>query len=170
MWHRLVAGAMHGMQSCATQEGDMFTVNKNPTPKDLRKFGWAMLFGFGLLGAVLWVLHARKAELGLIAWDGRVAQIASIVMWAAGLFCWVISLAAPAVAKPVYVGWMSVTVPVGLVMSTVMLTILFIVILPIFSLIVRMGDPLRKRLTPGGTYWEDYKPHEPSVERMRRPF
>jgi hypothetical protein len=41
--------------------------------------------------------------------------------------------------------------------------------LPLFSLIVRFGDPLRKKLG-GATYWEPYRPHEPTLERMRRPF
>ncbi len=148
----------------------MFTVNKNPTPTDLRKFGWAMLFGFGILGAILWFLHSRKAEIGLLAWDGSGAQIASSIMWSAGVFCCVISLASPTFTKPIYIFWMSVTVPIGLFMSTVMLTILFVVLLPIFSLIVRRTDPLRKKPHSGGTYWEDYKPHEPTIERMRRPF
>jgi protein-S-isoprenylcysteine O-methyltransferase Ste14 len=148
----------------------MFTVNKNPTRDDLRKFGWAMLLGFGVLGVILWFVHSRKAEIGFASWDGSGAQIASSVMWAAGVFCCVISLASPAITKPIYVTWMSVTVPIGLFMSTVMLTVLFVVILPVFSLIVRRTDPLRKKLKKGGTYWEDYKPHEPTIERMRRPF
>lgn len=148
----------------------MFTVNRNPTRDDLRKFGRAMLFGFGILGGVLWFLHARKAEIGLASWDGSGAQIASIVMWAAGVFCFLISLASAAITKRIYIIWMSATVPIGLFMSTVMLTAMFIVILPIFSLIVRRGDPLRKKLTVGGTYWEEYKPHEATIERMRRPF
>ncbi|MEK7710827.1 MAG: hypothetical protein AAB341_02930, partial [Planctomycetota bacterium] len=64
---------------------------------------------------------------------------------------------------------MTATAPVGIVMSTILLTMLFMLILPVFSLIVRMGDPLRKKLG-GATYWEDYKAHEPTLERMRRPF
>lgn len=148
----------------------MFTVNKNPTPTDLRKFGWAMLFGFGILGAILWFVHARKVEIGLAAWDGSAAQLASSFMWVAGVLCCLVSRVSPTSAKPIYVIWMSVTAPVGLFMSTMLLTILFVVILPIFSLIVRTGDPLRKKRTAGGSYWEDYKRHEPTIERMRRPF
>jgi len=65
---------------------------------------------------------------------------------------------------------MTVSTFIGTIMTTIMLTILFIVLLPLFSLIVRLGDPLRKKITSGPTYWEDYKPHEASIERMKRPF
>ena len=148
----------------------MFAVNKNPTTQEIKKFGVAMLIGFGVLGALVWYLHARKGELGLTVWDGSAAQIVAIVIWAVGGLCFVVSLVSPRAARILYVGWMTITVPIGLFMSTVLLTVLFVVILPVFALIVRFGDPLRMKLTTGGTYWEDYKPYEPTLERMRRPF
>ena len=64
---------------------------------------------------------------------------------------------------------MRTTVPVGTVMSTVLLTAVFVVVLPLFSIVVRLGDPLRKKLG-GATYWEDYKPYEHTLDRMRRLF
>ena len=67
---------------------------------------------------------------------------------------------------------MSVTVPIGIAVSTVLLTVLYFVLLPVFSVIVRFGDPLRKKLSRGGaeSYWEDHKPYEVTLDRMERLF
>ena len=141
----------------------MFTVNKNPSVSDLRKFGWAMLFGFGVLGAILWIVAWRRYGGGSFGWSGAVGLLVL------GIGLWVIGVTAPNTARPVYVAWMTVTVPIGLVMSTVLLTVLFVFVLPLFSLIVRWSDPLQKKLG-ASTYWEEYKPHEHTLERMRRLF
>ena len=153
----------------------MFTVNKNPSPSDLRKFGWAMLIGFGVLmllfGSSPWWRAWWKGEaLPVLGWAGTKAQLGALVLGFLGLVLWAISLAAPGVAKPIYVTWMTVTMPIGAVMSTVLLTVIYVFVLPPFSLIVRHKDPLRRKRTRTDSYWEDYKPHEPTIERMRRPF
>ena len=148
----------------------MFTVNKNPSVGDLRKFGWAMLIGFGVIGAVLWTAAWRKyGGHGLLGWSGVSAQVVALCLWALGAGLCALSLYSPASVKPVYVTWMRVTVPVGMVMSTILLTLVFVLVLPLFALIVRMGDPLRRKLG-GSTYWEDYKPYHHTLDRMRRLF
>ena len=68
-----------------------------------------------------------------------------------------------------YVGWMSLVVPIGIFMTTIGMTLIFVIVLPVFSLI-RFSDPLRKKLHHGETYWEDPRPYEPTLERMTRPF
>ena len=149
----------------------MFTVNKNPTPSDLRKFAWAMLIGFGGIGTLTWLLPwIRGIEGAVPGWWGGPGQIASLCFWAVGVAMWTVGLALPGAAKPMYVIWMSLTVPIGLVMSTILFTVLFILLLPVFSIVVRFGDPLRKKRHAGESYWEDYKPYEPTMERMARPF
>ena len=87
-----------------------------------------------------------------------------------GAALWLLSYASPTATKPVYVIWMSVTVPIGIVMTTIMLSILFSVLLPVFALAIRLGDPLGKKLKASGSYWEDHKLHEATIERMERPF
>ena len=148
----------------------MFTINTSPSVGDLRKFGWAMLIGFSVIGGVLWATAWRKyGGHGLLGWSGVGAQVVALCLWGLGAGLCTLSLYSPASAKPVYVTWMRATVPIGTVMSTILLTLVFVLVLPVFALIVRMGDPLRKKLG-GSTYWEDYKPHEPTLERMRRLF
>jgi len=149
----------------------VFSVNKNPTTRDLHAFGKAMLLGFGILGALLWVVYYVRTDPGsLVTWTGSGSQVTAVTFWALGAFLLALSFAAPAAAKPVYVIWMTVAAAIGMVMSTILLTVLFFVLTPIFALIVRPSDPLRKKLQAGGTYWEDYKPHEASIERLKRPF
>lgn len=149
----------------------MFTVNKNPGAGDLRKFGWAMLIGFGVIGVLVWLAPWLKTgEAGALAWAAKANQITAAAFWALGLVLAILSFSSPALARPVYVVWMSIAVPIGIVVSTIMLTLLFVLVLPPFSLVARLTDPLRKKRHAGGTYWEDYRRHEPTLERTARPF
>jgi hypothetical protein len=149
----------------------MFTVNKNPTDGDLRKFGRAMLIGFGVLAVALWmIVWWRGGRADMFSWSGSALEVTAACLAALGVALCVVSLASTSAAKPIYIVWMSVSVRIGIVMSTILLTVLFAVLLPVFSLIVRLGDPLRKRLVAGGTYWEEYKGHDATIDRMRRPF
>ncbi len=148
-----------------------FTVNKNPTATELSKFGWSMAVGFGVLGGLLWLIPAwRLGDSGALDWSASKPQMTAACFWFLGLSLLAVTKASPIVAKPVYVVWMSVAVRIGMVMSTIMLSLLFLLLLPVFSLVVRLGDPLRKRLHSGGTYWEDHKSFDATLERMRRPF
>ena len=65
--------------------------------------------------------------------------------------------------------WMIGATGIGKVMLPVFLTLVFFILLPVFTL-VRLADPLRMKLTKEATYWEPHKPHEATVERMLRPF
>ena len=126
-----------------TRGGDefLFSVNRNPSHEELRKFGWAMLIGFSVLGAAAWTVYAaRNGWEPLLSWTGTTAQVASVCLWSLGVVLWILGLAVPGVAKPVYVTWMTVTLPMGIVMSTVMLSLVFFVLLPVFALIVRRHD------------------------------
>lgn len=149
----------------------MFTVNRNPDVRELNKFGWAMLIGFPAISALLWVLPAYRIGAGALAWSGTGLQITAIGLLVLGIGLCLLAKLSPPIAKPVYVVWMSLTVPIGIVMSTIMLTVLFVVLLPVFSMIVRFQNPLRRKLAASkDSYWDDYKPYEPTLERMERPF
>jgi hypothetical protein len=148
-------------------------VNRNPTISELRRFGWATLGGFAVLGALLWYLAVkpegawRPAAWG---WTGAGKQVAALLLWGLGLAMLLVCGMAPAAARRVYVGWMTGAVCIGTVVTTIVLSILFVVLLPVFSLI-RFADPLRlKRKPPGESYWEDHRHHESTLERTIRPF
>ena len=144
----------------------MLTVNKNPSVRDLRWFAVGMLVGFPMLAGLLIYLSRVPGE-------GRpsssLALTLAISLSAVGVLAGLIALTSPRLGRKLYIAWMTLTMPIGMLMSTLLLTVLYFVFLPVFSLIVRRHDPLRKKLG-GPTYWEDYKPHEPTLDRMRRPF
>ncbi|MHC5112299.1 MAG: hypothetical protein ACYTHJ_20775 [Planctomycetota bacterium] len=147
----------------------MFTVNRNPTSQDLAKFGRAMIIGFSLLGAVAWFLPWLLSD-NPLGWSASRNQVTAIVFVGLGAALWLLSIAATGPTRAIYIVWMSVAVPIGIGMGTIMLTLFFFLLLPIFSLIVRMGDPLRKKLTDDDSYWEEHKPYEATLERMSRLF
>lgn len=144
----------------------MFPVNRNPGRSELRKFGLTVLIGLAIIGSLLWWRVGQPAEGPAGLTGGRVAAIA---LWIVGLLVGLASLAAPRLGRYVYVGWMTAATAIGLVVTPVLFTILFIAVLPVFSLI-RLGDPLRLRKSNRRTYWESSRPHEATLERMMRPF
>jgi hypothetical protein len=141
----------------------MFVVNKNPTPRDIRWLAGGFGLGLPLLALLVFIFRAAGAPSNSLL-TGILIGVAGV-----GALLAMVALASPAWGRKIYVGWMTLTLPIGLAMSTLLLTILYFLVLPVFSLIVRRRDPLRKKLG-GQTYWENYRRHEPTLDRMRRPF
>lgn len=151
----------------------MFTVNKNPSVKEIASFGWVMLGGFGVIGALWWYI-AVKPEGGYWpvhswGWNGKGWQIAAVALWILALLSLVVCRVSFPAARKYYVIWMTGAMYVGTVMMTVLLTVLYFVLLPVFSLI-RLADPLRLKRHRRESYWEKPSAHEATLERMRRPF
>lgn len=145
----------------------MFTVNRHPSLDDLRRFSRAMLLGFGVLGAVAWAVSSwRSPDVPLLAWSPVAGRYAAVVLWGLGVGLFIV--AKTPLARNVYVAWMSVATAIGVVMSTILLTLMYVLLLPWFVPFVRRSDPLRRRRHDGETYWEDCKPYAPTLDRMRR--
>jgi hypothetical protein len=148
-------------------------VNPDPTRDELRRFGQVTLGGFAVLGAVFWYLGVKPASEWWPAtwgWTGSGPQIAAVGLWGLGLAIRLIAWISPAAGRRVYVVWMTGAMYLGTVVTTVLLSVLFVVLLPVFTLI-RFGDPLRLKLKPPGeSYWEDHRHHESTLDRTIRPF
>ncbi len=144
----------------------MFKVNKNPSARDLRVFALGLLIGFPVFS--LLVLYFARTRTGL-GQPSPFTFAMAMSLCAVGVAGGLLALLSPALGRKLYMGWMALTLPIGIAMSTLLLSVIYFVLLAPFSLIVRRQDPLRKKLG-GPSYWEDYKPHEPTIERMRRPF
>jgi hypothetical protein len=146
----------------------MQLVKRDPTPSELRTFGIVVFCGFLVIGAALWWL-GRAPESGL-RWTGSGRHWTAIGLWGLGTLILLLTLLSPSAGRPVYVLWMTGAGYLGTVMTFLLLSVLFVVLLPIFSLI-RLKDPLRLRhAAPGASYWEDHRHHESTLERMARPF
>ncbi|NLX12034.1 MAG: hypothetical protein GXY44_00060 [Phycisphaerales bacterium] len=145
----------------------MQLVNKNPSAVELHKFGWAMLAGFGLIGGLLWYVGPEPNS---IAWVGAKQQKIALGLWVLGAVLLVISFGPRGLARPVYVCWMSTAMLLGSIMTVALLSFIFVVLLPFFSLI-RLGDPLHIKLAPEGeSYWEEHVHHDNTLERMSHPY
>jgi len=124
-------------------------INHQPARKELRNFGFVLLVGFGVIGFLL--RRHGKLDLALGLWSGS-AAIAFL------------SFAAPALARPFYVLWMTIGVAIGFVTSRVVMTVIFYaVISPVaffFRLSGRDALRLKKSLKGNSTHWS---PH-PKIE------
>jgi len=110
------------------------------SPRNLRKFGLVVGGVFGLLTVWFW-------------WRGK-AFYPYVLILSVSLV--VFGLIWPKVLKQVYVIWMSLALVLGLIVSTVLLTILFYLVVMPVGLVARLSgkDFLSRKLDPNAnSYW-----------------
>jgi len=123
---------------------------------ELRKFGFVMAVAFSLLGALLW-------------WRGRSA--APYVLGLAVLFL-VPALVRPRVLGPIERVWMAFANVLSTVMTTVILTLTFYLVITPMGVLMRLvgKDLLGLRLDgTGASYWIPTEPDGPG-SRPTKPF
>ncbi len=114
--------------------------------KDLRKFGWTMAIAF----AVLWAAVAYLFPY-LLGHGGNLP-----ILWQIGVGFAVLGTLLPIVLKPVFYIWMGFALALGFVMTRVLLTIFFFVVLTPVALFFRIigRDALNRKLDPqAASYW-----------------
>lgn len=120
---------------------------RDPTRKQLRDFGISVGAVLLLVGGVLLWRHPR--------WN------AHPYVWGVGAVLMVLGATAPMLLKRVYQPWMALAFVLGIVTTTVLLSVLYVVILPLFRLVALIGgkDSLERGWRPGAeaSYW---KPHD----------
>lgn len=117
-------------------------------PRDLRKFGLSVGGVLLLLGC--WFLYRHKPHYPYFLYPGAVLV---------GL-----GLAFPKSLKLVYVGWMTLGLVLGLIVSTVLLTLFFyLVVTPIGIAAWLCGKDFleRKWNASAGTYWQSHGRSKP---------
>ncbi len=115
-------------------------------PKDLRKFSWTVGGAFVLLWAVL-------AFVFPYLW-GKGHNIP--LLWQIGAGLAVIGTAIPLLVKPLYYAWMTFAVCLGWVMTRVLLTIFFFLVLTPVGLVFKLigRDALSRKLDRDAkSYW-----------------
>lgn len=119
----------------------MIAPSWHPTRDELRTFGIVAFFVFGVLGAVL------RFYWGL--------EVAPWVVWGLGVFAGVIGVAAPFRLYLLYVVLTVVALPIGLVVSNVVLGVIYFLIMTPLGLVMRAWgrDPLRLRKPAGESFW-----------------
>ena len=99
-------------------------INKNPTRRDLAIFGLLLLLFTGLVGAGLY-FRAGAHEAARIVW-----------MTGAGLV--LLFFAVPKVQRPIYLGWIYATFPIGFVLSHLILGAVFYLVFTPLGLLMRL--------------------------------
>ena len=123
-------------------------INKNPSAKELVKFGATFLGGMAVIGLLYYfVFHNEPLAKGL---------------WIAGGVVFALSFIPP-VARVLYIFWMGLGITMGLVTSPIILALVFLLLVTpvglVFKLIQR--DAMKRKMDKGAaTYWEEYKETE----------
>ncbi len=116
------------------------------TVKDLRSFGWTVGAALVVFWAILWKVLPYLLDRG-----GNYPWLAY-----AGLALVVLGTVAPIILKPIYYAWMSLAFVLGFVMTRVILTVFFFVVLTPVGLVFRLigRDALHRKLDrSAATYW-----------------
>lgn len=125
----------------------------------LRAFGLSV--GAILIGIALLVLWRRDwTPDGLPIWLG-----------APGIGLVLFGLILPSVLKPIYRVWMGVAFVLGFVMTHVILTIVFYVMITPIGLVMRVfgRDPLNRSIeTSSASYWTDKEYHDVGPSRLEK--
>jgi hypothetical protein len=134
----------------------MIPINFHPTRRELRLF------------SLLW-FPAFLALVGVTAYRAGAPAAVVAGLWGGGLLLAVVGAIAPARMRPVFVGLSCLTFPLGVVVSAVVLTLVFLLVITPVGLLLRTRrrDPLLLRLDrQAGSYWHPVV--EPSDESYFR--
>ncbi len=127
-------------------------IDWKPGERHLRGFGTGCVVAFVALGA--WVIW-RHSVFG-IGLAPETALRVAVALWGLAALCGVLRFVAPRWLRPLYVGLMALSMPIGLVMSHVVVGIVFFgVVTPIALMFRLMGrDPMRRKFDRSArTYW-----------------
>jgi hypothetical protein len=120
-------------------------INWKPDRRELRKFGIAMIIGFGVLAAAAqWWWHRPT-----------LAVVFAIVGAVAGL----LGLTGTRAALLVYLPWMAIAFVLGNIMSRVLVAVFFYLVITPMGLLMRVfaKDALQRKNTRP-SYWDDLPP------------
>jgi hypothetical protein len=141
----------------------MVKVDWNPDAAALGRFGRTVFIGFTLIGLAVW-FFGGSYDAG--AWGP--------LPWFIGISAavWLLAVAAPAAARPIYLVWMSVGFVMGTVISTILLAAIYWILFGFVALCFRIRgrDRLRIRSAPAeGKGWVD-RSGPVARERYQRQF
>ncbi|HNZ47614.1 MAG TPA: SxtJ family membrane protein [Candidatus Hydrogenedentes bacterium] len=127
--------------------------------KEQRKFGFVMAAAIVILGGIRFALHGFTA----IPW----AFLAVAVLFAvpAALF--------PGALRPVFVVWIKFALVLNWIVTHVMLTLVYYLIIVPMGLIMRVAgkDPLNRKWLPATeSYWEEPEEQPEEFERYHHQF
>ena len=131
----------------------MFAGQLDTSTKKLRSFGLLV----GLVAAAIG---------GWLVWKGH-----GVILLGAGLLLMLLGVTMPKWLKPLYIPWMALALALGFVMTRVLLTIVFVVIITPLGTVMRWTgrDPLRQKLDKSAqSYWMPKAPPGDLKKHLQR--
>jgi hypothetical protein len=145
---------------------NLIELNWRPDDRTLRQFGFIALAGFALLGALAWF------ERGLFAFGlGAAREPLALAFGGLALVSLLFSLVFPRGNWPIYVGLSAVALPIGFVLSYVIMGTLFYGVIAPIGLVLRLfgEDPMKRGFArDAATYWVDARPPRPRESYFRQ--
>ena len=133
-------------------------IDRNPSPKVLRWFGVLLGLFFLLVGGVLyWRAGPGTAPKVLFALAGVLPALYYLV---------------PPLRRPMYLGWIYLAWPIGIVLSFTLLAVIYYLVLTPIGLVMRLfrRDPMQRGFDANAkTYWIT-RTRQPDPERYFRPY
>ena len=134
-------------------------INWHPGRKELRGFGIAALVAGALISVLLYALKGLA-----IQWI--------VAIFAAGCAIFLSSLVSLKLTKAIYLGLILVTLPIGLVVSFLLLAAFYFLLISPLSLVFRLigRDSLHRKFDArADSYWVTHRPPE-DIERYFHQF
>jgi len=122
-------------------------MNWKPSRKVLRDFG--------AIALIMLILIA-----GLLSWKGMMSSQWALVLGSLGLLIFILSRVSVELVKPVYIVLLLITLPIGWVVSHLVMAIFYYGILTPVGLLFRLvrQDPLNRRFDPQAkSYWVPHR-------------
>lgn len=136
----------------------LVSLNLRPSDKQLKDFGLVGLIMCPVIGLVLSGL-------------GKISMIGLMVFCLIGFIPYLLSRISVVLIKPVYLGMILLTFPIGWVVSHLMMAVFYYGIITPVALLFRLlnRDPLCRRYEPDAdTYWIEYKQKRTAKDYFRQ--
>ena len=135
----------------------MIQIDFNPSPAKLRQFGWVAVVGFPLIAVGI-----------LYSWLAWQPNLAVYTLFALGGLSGLLAMVGPRALLPIYVAMMLVAIPIGFVISMVLLRLIYYALFTPMALWFRCRgrDAMNRALEPDcESYWQDHR----DISRPRTP-
>ena len=137
----------------------LVSLNLSPSQKQLKDFGLIGLIMCTVIGILLF-------------WLDKIPAIGFMIFCLAGIALYILSRISVILIKPIYLGMILLTFPIGWVVSHLVMALFYYGIITPVALLFRLlnRDPLCRRYEPNAdTYWIQYK-HRRSAKDYFRQF
>jgi hypothetical protein len=135
----------------------MLPINRNPGVRQVRAFSriWFPLF---------------VVALGAMAWWRWESPTAAIAIWVIGSALVALVLASAEAARIAFVALITISYPLGLVISTIALGFMFYVVFTPLGVLMRFAgrDPLRLRQRGAASHWTPYRQIDDPEQAFRQ--